>query len=175
MAESDVSRVWSLIEGIAIAMVVTHTDQGLRARPMAARPVRSEAVIYFLTDAESAKDDEVHRDENLCLAFADKSKGQFVSITGQGEILNDREKIKQHWSIFDNAFWRDAQDPAIRLLCVRPQRAEYWKRDRVVVTAVKMIATKVTGRTLDLGTNEKVDFGVAGQIGAIAAHHAFKT
>ncbi|HLH12998.1 MAG TPA: pyridoxamine 5'-phosphate oxidase family protein, partial [Methylovirgula sp.] len=71
MAQNDdVARIWSLIGEIKVAMVVTHAeDRALRARPMAARPDAAENVIYFLTDASAAKDEEVRRDDNICLAF----------------------------------------------------------------------------------------------------------
>lgn len=162
MAEDEVSRVWSLIEDISIAMVVTRaTGQTMRARPMAARADQAANAIYFLTDAEAAKDDEVRRDENVCLSFVDTNKQKYLSVTGRAEILNDRDKIKRFWSVFDKVFWSDADDPAIRLLKVQPEQAEYWERAGIVATAVKMIAAKVAGGTPDLGSNEKVDLNAS--------------
>ncbi|HLH49316.1 MAG TPA: pyridoxamine 5'-phosphate oxidase family protein, partial [Roseiarcus sp.] len=75
-----------------------------------------------------------------------------------GEILNDRGKIKQHWSAFDKAFWRDADDPNIRLLRVTPDKAEYWERAGAVATVVKMIAAGLAGKKPVLGDNEKIAF-----------------
>ena len=158
MAEDEIARVWSLIEDISIAMVVTHAaGQTMRARPMAARADQAQNAIYFLTDAGAPKDDEIRRDDNICLAFVDTSKQKYLSLTGRGEILNDREKIKQVWSVFDKAFWSDADHPAIRLLKIEPERAEYWERAGAVATAVKMIAAQVTGGRPNLGANEKVE------------------
>ena len=160
MAEDEVSRVWSLIEDISIAMVVTHAaGQAMRARPMAARADQAENAVYFLTDAEAAKDEEIRRDDNICLAFVDTGKQKYLSVTGRGEILNDRHKIKRFWSVFDTAFWRDADDPAIRLLKIAPERAEYWERAGVLATTIKMIAAQTVGGRPDLGTSEKVDLG----------------
>lgn len=160
MAQNDdLSRVWSLIEEIAVAMVVTHADgRTLRGRPMAARPDAAENAIYFLTDANAAKDDEIRRDENVCLAFADTAKHKYLSVTGRAEALSDRAKIRRHWSAFDKAFWRDADDPSIRLLCVRPEKAEYWERAGAVAIVIKMIAARAVGAKPDLGENEKVAF-----------------
>jgi general stress protein 26 len=160
MAEDEVARVWSLIENISVAMVVTHAGvQAMRARPMAARAGRTDNVIYFLTDAGAVKDDEIRRDGNVCLAFVAASKQKYLSVTGRAEILNDRAKIKQNWSVFDKAFWSDADDPAIRLLKVQPEQAEYWERAGAVATTIKMIAAQVTGGRPSLGSNEKVDLG----------------
>ena len=160
MAEDEVARVWSLIEDMSIAMVVTHAGgRTIRARPMAARADRTDNAIYFLTDADAAKDDEIRRDENVCLAFVDTSKQKYLSVTGRGEISNDRAKIKQYWSVFDKAFWNDADDPAIRLLKVQPEQAEYWERAGAVATTVRMIAAQMLGGRPNLGSNEKVDLG----------------
>lgn len=160
MAQNDdLSRVWSLIEEIAVAMVVTHADgRTLRGRPMAARPDAAENAICFLTDAKAAKDDEIRQNENICLAFADTAKHKYLSVTGKAEIVNDRARIKKHWSMFDKAFWRDPDDPGIRLLCVRPEKAEYWERAGAVATVIKMIAAGAVGAKLDLGENKKVGF-----------------
>ena len=153
----DVSHVWTLIEEIAIAMVVTHSEgRQLRARPMAARPDAPENIIYFLTDAAAAKDDEIRQDENICLAFADVKKQRYLSVTGRGEVANDRAGIRRHWSRYDKAFWRDADDPAIRLLCVYPEKAELWERGGAVATLVKMIAARLAGEAPKLGENAKI-------------------
>jgi general stress protein 26 len=158
MAEDEVARVWSLIEDISIAMVVTHADgRAMRARPMAARVDRADSAIYFLTDADTGKDEEIRNNENICLAFVDTNKQKYLSVTGRGEILNDRAKIKQNWSVFDKAFWSDADDPDIRLLKIQPEQAEYWERAGAVATAVKMVAAQLTGGRPSLGSNEKVD------------------
>ena len=62
---ADIDRVWTLIDDIPVAMVVTHEGQGprMRARPMAMRPARAEGVIYFLTDVDAPKAEEIRRDK----------------------------------------------------------------------------------------------------------------
>jgi hypothetical protein len=49
---ADIDRVWTLINDIPVAMVVTHDGQGqhMRARPVATRPAPEEAQsIWALT------------------------------------------------------------------------------------------------------------------------------
>jgi general stress protein 26 len=159
-AEEKIERVWSLIKDTRIAMVVTHNGRAdeLRARPMRARPDAERGAIYFLTDAAAPKDDEVRRNDSMCLTFADGKGQQFVSVTGRGEISNDRAKIKQLWAASDKIFWRDENDPAIRILCLVPEEAEYWEGAGFLATSVKMVASAVTGAKADLGDNEKVRF-----------------
>lgn len=159
-AEEKIERVWSLVKDIGIAMVVTHSGHpdGLRARPMRARTDPEGHAIYFLTDAAAPKDDEVRRNGAMCLTFADGKGQRYVSVTGRGEISNDRAKIKQLWAASDKIFWRDENDPAIRILRLTPEEAEYWEGAGFLATSVRMVAAAVTGAKADLGENEKVHF-----------------
>ena len=155
---SGVDRVWALIDAVKIAMVVTHQGprDELRARPMAAHPVREDNAIYFLTDADSGKVGEIKENSSVCLAFADTKTQNYVSVTGRARLSNDRARIKQFWSITDKAFWKDENDPAIRLLRVEPHEAEYWQGSAALVTYVKMIVARLTDRKPNLHGNEKV-------------------
>jgi general stress protein 26 len=155
--QGSVDHVWSLMEEIKIAMVITHENGGdqLRARPMAAHPAREENAIYFLTDAAAGKIGEVNHNDNVCLAFADVKGQKFVSVTGQASVSSDRDKIKQLWSIAEKAFWSDAADPAIRVLRVAPDDAEYWQSPGTVVSCVKMIVAGLTGDKPQLHDNER--------------------
>ena len=149
-AAADIDRVWTLVKEIPIAMVVTHEgEQGnMRGRPMAARPSREEGAIYFLTDVDSPKADEIRNDDVICLAWADHRKKKYLSITGRGEIIDNRDRIKQIWSIFDKAFWPDESDPRIRILRVTPESAEFWEGAGALVTAVKLVAASVSGERM---------------------------
>jgi hypothetical protein len=51
MAKHDqkgINRVWRIIEKVGICMMATRFEDGLRARPLEARPDRDENVIWFL-------------------------------------------------------------------------------------------------------------------------------
>jgi general stress protein 26 len=155
---ADIDRVWALINDIPVAMVVTHEGEGrhMRARPMAMRPVREEAAIYFLTDVDAPKTEEIRRNETVCLALADNRNQKYVSIAGHAEIVDDRDRVKEIWSIYDKAFWPDKNNPRIRILRVTPESAEFWEGAGSIVTAVKLVAAIASGERMSLGENEKV-------------------
>ena len=163
---SNVDRVWKLIEEIPIAMVVTHEGQGknLRSRPMAARPAKDEGAIYFLTDAGTPKAQEIRLNQSVCLAFSDNKGQRYVSISGYAEIIDDRERIKKYWSVYDKAFWSDMNDPRIRVLRVMPENAEFWEGDGMIVSGVKLMAAIAAGERMNLGANEKVDLAQGGRL-----------
>jgi general stress protein 26 len=155
---TDIDHVWKLIDDIPIAMVVTHEGQGqnLRARPMAVRPARDEGAIYFLTDADTPKAEEIRRNQSVCLALSDNKNQKHVSISGHAEMIDDRERVKKFWSVYDKAFWPDKNDPRIRVLRVTPESAEYWEGAGKIVTAVKLASAIVSGERMNLGENEKI-------------------
>src|SRR4051812_48895859 len=118
MAENDNDRVWELTKKIPICMLSTWTGQELRARPMDARSRPEENTIYFLTDARHHKDDEIEKYPQVMLAFADHSANKFLSLSGRAVVSNDRAKIKELWEPTAQAWWKDENDPNIRVLKV---------------------------------------------------------
>ena len=59
--DRDAERVWKLIKKIGFCMLSTHDGEDIRARPMAAHADRDGHAIYFLTDADSHKDEDIQR------------------------------------------------------------------------------------------------------------------
>jgi general stress protein 26 len=155
---TDQDKVWDLIDDIKFAMLVTHDGEGdeLRARPMHAHGEREEDAIYFLSDRRHHKDDEIHINDNVCVAFADNSGMRYVSVTGTATVLEDRSKVHDLWDASNKAFWDDENDPNICVLRVRPSMAEFWAGAGKIVTTVKMAAAALTGAKPDLGINRKV-------------------
>jgi general stress protein 26 len=123
---------------------------------MAAHLVREENAIYFLTDAESHKDDEIAARRQVGLAFADAGDQKYVSVTGRATVSNDRARIKELWSPAAKAWWDSPDDPSIRLLKVAPKDAQYWDSPRTVVAYIKMMAAAVTDTRPAMGDSAKV-------------------
>ncbi len=147
------------MQEIKVPMVVTHDgDKGrMRARPMAAHLDPDANAIFFLTDAQAAKDKEIDLSDNVCLVFSDIRKQHYVSLTGRAELSDDRAKIKQLWSSLDSAFWTDENDPSIRVLKITPTIAEYWDHADAIASTVEMVKAALTGSRPDLRSNEKVE------------------
>jgi len=153
-ASSDVDRVWELMERISICMLTTHDGERIRSRPMAAFVRRDEEAIYFLTDAQHHKDEEIRHNPNVGLAFADGQK--FVSVTGHAAVSRDQAKIKELWDPAAKAWWDSPDDPSIRLLTVTPDDAEFWDGPGKIIGTIKMMAAAATRSRPDYGTNRKV-------------------
>ena len=55
----------------------------------------------------------------------DPRTGEYVLIAGHAQLSNDRAKIAELWTKFDEAWWKDVNDPTIRLLTVSPVRGSF--------------------------------------------------
>ena len=158
MSETDLDRVWEIMEDVAVCMVTTHAGGKMRSRPMHAIPERDEGAIYFVTDTRGAKDDEIAAAPDVCLSFADIGDNTFLSITGRAEMIRDPGKAEELWSTEAQAWWpRGPRDPAVRVLRVAPEQAEYWDtRGNSIVVALKVMVARMAGRQPNLGENKKV-------------------
>jgi general stress protein 26 len=52
-SQASLDRVWDIIEKVGVCMLTTQFAEGLRARPLEARPDRNAGVIWFVTDKRS--------------------------------------------------------------------------------------------------------------------------
>jgi len=154
--ENGADKAWDLAESIGFCMLVTWDGERQRARPMAAMVRKHEHAIYFLTDEESAKSHQIERFPIVTLTFADKGKNDYLAITGEADVSNDREKIQELWSPFAKAWWDSPEDPEIRVLKISPDDAELWESPNGPVARTKMLIAAATGGRPDMGDNRKV-------------------
>lgn len=155
-SSDSTTRVWELMKKIGICMLATVEGGVMRCRPMGAFAKQDENTIYFLTDANRHKVDEIAANPQVCLAFADTGGQKYVSVSGRASVSNDRAKIKELWSTPAKAWWDSPDDPDIRVLKVAPEDAEYWDNPGSIVSYVKMVAASMTGERPDIGENRKV-------------------
>ena len=154
--DEHVERIWELAKRIGIAMFVTWDGKEQRARPLAATVEKDEGAIYFLTDVNSEKDDQITEFPHVSVSFADHKHSKYVALSGKATISNDRARIKKLWSPFAKAWWDSPEDPAIRVIKVVPHDAELWDSPGRIVTTISMLAAAVTGRSPRIGENAKV-------------------
>jgi general stress protein 26 len=152
-----IDTVWDLAASIDFCMFITWDGKRQRARPLSARPDRDLGRIYFLTDARGAKDEQIERFPKVTMAWADIRSHDYVVITGDAIVSDDRARIAELWTPADQAWWDGPDDPNIRLITVDPHDAELWKGPNRLIAGAKMLAAAVTGAEPDLGENVKLD------------------
>ena len=154
---ADINRVWKLIEDIGLCMFTSRDGAKLRARPMRSRARHGASAIYFLSDTDGHKDDEIAGSEEVCLSYAKISAGKFLAVTGRARVLNDRALIQDLWDKDAEAFWQGPDDPKVRVIEVIPDEAQFWEGPHGVVATVQMVIAAATAMPPVLGDQRKVD------------------
>jgi general stress protein 26 len=150
MTERKRDRVWDIIDKVGVCMMVTRFAGGLRARPLEARPDRDANIIWFVTDARGAKDDEI------CLVFIDHNAKAYLSLAGHAAVTRDKRQAAAIWKKTDDAWWSGPDDANVRVLRFDPARAELWDGPAsAAVAAFEFAKARATGEKPNLGENRK--------------------
>jgi general stress protein 26 len=163
MADSnadDIKKLAKLIAGIRIAMLTTTEPDGtLRSRPMATQQQEFDGQLWFFTGKSSHKVVEIGKDYHLNLSYADPSNNRYVSISGTGELITDRQKAEQLWNPLLKAWFpMGLEDPDLALLKVTPTQAEYWDSPSSgVVHAIGFVKAVLTGQRAHPGDHAQVN------------------
>lgn len=158
MAENhNLSRVWDIIERVGVCMLTTRFGEGLRARPLEARPDRAAGLIWFVTDLHSAKEHEIEAEHAIGLTFIDASANAYLSITARAAVQRDQAKAAEIWKSTDNMWWHGPDDPNVCVLRVTPLTAELWDGPASkAVAAFEFVKARLTGGKPNLGENRKI-------------------
>jgi general stress protein 26 len=158
MADGDqLDRVWDIIERVGVCMLTTRSANGLRARPLEARPDRAAGLIWFLTDLRSGKEHEIDAGHDIGLTFIDKAENAYLSLTARAEVQRDRAKAAAIWKTTDNMWWSGPDDSNVCVLRIAPHIAELWDGPASKAVAVfEFVKSQLTGEKPNLGENRKV-------------------
>jgi general stress protein 26 len=158
-AETDIQKLAKLIKGIRIAMLSTVEQDGtLRSRPMATQQQDFDGQLWFFTGKSSHKVVEVGADYHVNLSYADPSDNRYVSISGTGRIVTDKQKAEELWNPMLKAWFpKGLEDPDLALLNVTPTQAEYWDSPGSgVVHAIGFVKAVLTGQRANPGDHAKL-------------------
>ena len=155
-----------LVAEISTAMMVTRRPDGrLVSRPMATQKREPVADLWFVTDVDTHKVDEMEADPNVCLAYFNPKTYEWVSASGRATLTQDREKIRElyqpDWRAWfgDEGGERDGgpNDPRLALILVDLESVHYMKAKHSKPVALFEIAKGiVTGEQPDVGREEKL-------------------
>lgn len=143
-----IEKISRLIKGIKSSMLTTVSDDGvLHSRPMMHRELDEDGNLWFMTGKSTGKIVSILHDAHVNVGFAEEKTSRYVSLSGRAELVNEPERIRKYWSVFDKAFWpAGPSDPDIVLLKVHVESAEFWDSpDSKVAQAFKFASAILTG------------------------------
>ena len=164
-------ELYELISDMEIAMMTTRrTDGMLVTRPMATLKREAIADLWFVTDVESHKVDDLRADPHVNLGYYNGKTYEWVSVSGTATLTQDRGKIRElyqpDWKAWfnDEGGGRDGgpDDPRLALILVDAESVVYMKQEKSKpVVLFELAKAALTGDRAELGTVRKVDFGPA--------------
>jgi len=155
-------QLYELIDDIEIALMTTRrADGSLVSRPMATQARKDGTDLWFVTNAETAKIDELETDPHVNLAYYKNGTYEFVSVSGIAHLSRDPQRIRELYSPDWRAWFGDEggarnggpEDPRLMLVLVEAQSATYLKAAHgKAVTLFNVVKGAVTGERPRVGT-----------------------
>ena len=154
-----VEKIISLVKEIKTGIFVTElTKTPLQSRPMSIQDIDDEGNLWFISSANSNKNFEILKDNQVQLFFANNASSQYISIYGAASIYKDQAIIDELWSPVAKAWFEEGKnDPNVTVIKVTPSDAYYWDtKDGKVISLLKMAGSAIFGNTADIGVEGKL-------------------
>jgi general stress protein 26 len=154
--EKKLDDLYALIDGIETTMFTTRRADGqLVSRPMQVQRRTAGTDLWFVTNIQTHKLDELSADAHVNLAFYRDRTREWVSVSGTAVVSQDKRLIhdlyKPDWRAWfgDEGGERDGgpDDPRLALILVEAQSVVYSKSDRPMPLVLFQVAkSMVTGQ-----------------------------
>ena len=121
------------------------------SRPMSVREVDDAGNLWFLSARDSHKNKELASDADVRLFFQGSPHSDFLDLSGEARVMEDRAKIKELWSpLIKTWFTEGVDDPRITVIRFIPSEGYYWdNKHGNAIAGVKMLIGAALGKTLD--------------------------
>jgi general stress protein 26 len=159
--EKKLDDLYDLIDGIEVAMFTTRRSDGhLVTRPMQVQERTAGTDLWFVTDLETHKLDELAHDPHVNLGFYNNKSREWVSVSGTAIITQDRDLVrglyKPDWKAWfpkiDDTRNGGPDDPRIALILVEAHSAIYMKTNKPrPVILFEVVKAMVTGQAPKVG------------------------
>ena len=156
----DIEKLTDVIDGLDTAMFTTRTANGrLVSRPLRMQEIDEDGAMWFVTDRNSHKTEEIHAHPQVNLAFAAPADNTYVSVSGKATVLFDKARLQALWSPAMMVFYPDGlDDPDLCVLRVDLESAEYWDSPGGLVgNALYLAAAAITGDAGALSENRSME------------------
>lgn len=160
--QEHIAKIQEIIKDVKFAMMSTVNKKGdLHAWPMTTNEASiGGREIWFIGDKTSDVVKDLQDNSNVGLTYASQDDKDFVSITGDAELPDDKNKLEELWSPVYNAFFAEGkEDENVQLIKVVPHGAECWISGSSTVNMFKMAAAALQeGKTAeDMGETFSVE------------------
>jgi general stress protein 26 len=156
--QDSVKKIAGIIKDVKFAMLTTVTAEShLHSRPMTTQQTEFDGDVWFIGARDSEAVADMRARPQVNLAYARPGDGEYVSVTGTAELVEDRAKLDELWSDFYKAYFEGGKDdPNVQLIKVHAHGAEFWEGDGKVRTLFQLAKGTLTGQHAHMGQNDTV-------------------
>ena len=133
----DLHKLAEMIADVRVAMLTTFPagqpspgQSPAHARPMYTQKVEPDSFdgsLWFMTDAESGKVDELAENSNVVVTYSAPNKNRYVVVYGTARAERNPDKARELWNVHAKGWYPDGPtDRSLMLIEVRVDSAEYW-------------------------------------------------
>lgn len=158
--QQEFKKFKELVEKINTGILITKTEKGeLKGRPMATTEVDEDGSLWFFTNEFSGKVDEISHNNEVFITYAGNDDNQYVVVTGNAFINDDKAKMKELWNPIVKAWFPEGlEDPRLTLLKVEPTEVEYWTdTSSKIVILFKMLSSMMKGESYNDSDHGKIE------------------
>lgn len=155
--QDQIDTIQAMVKDIRYTMLVTrNAENHLHSCPMNTTETSIGAKeIWFIGHKPSETVDNINKNPEVNLAYVTQDSEKYLSISGTAELVEDKEKLDELWSMTYNAYFEQGkEDPAVQLIKVVPHGAEYWANGNAISSAVKMAAAALTDNAVEKSLGE---------------------
>jgi general stress protein 26 len=151
--EEAIKKIRGLIEHAETCFFCTEPATGPSGgvRPMTIQQVDEDGNLWIISANDSHVNAEIALDSRVKLYFQGSKHSDYLYLTAEASIHDDKAKIKELWSPFLKVWFTEGEnDPRISLLKITPSGGYYWdNKHGDLVAGVKMLIGTAIGKTLD--------------------------
>ncbi|WP_367105815.1 pyridoxamine 5'-phosphate oxidase family protein [uncultured Psychrobacter sp.] len=154
MSKQDkIDKIQEVIKDVKFAMMTTVNKEGdLHAWPMTTSETSLGAKeIWFVGDKTSDVVKDLQNNKKVGLSYATQDEKNYVSISGNAELSDNKDKLDELWSpVYNSFFAHGKEDQEVQLIKVVPHGAECWLSGSSTVNMFKMaVAAVQEGKTAE--------------------------
>ena len=151
--QEQLDKIQAVIKDVKFAMMSTTNKKGdIHAWPMTTNKVNlDDKEIWFIGDKSSDLVKDIKEDARIGLTYATQDEKNYVSVSGDAELPNDKAKLDELWSpVYDAFFANGKEDENVQLIKIVPHGIECWLSGSTVVNMFKMAAAALQdGKTAE--------------------------
>ena len=110
--QENIDKVQAIVKDIKFAMMTTiNSKSDLHAWPMTTTETSLGAKeIWFIGDKTSDVVKDLQDNKKVGLSYASQDSKNYVSISANAELVEDKAKLEELWSPMDSAFFEHVKE-----------------------------------------------------------------